>query len=109
MPPKNGMRPVHPGELLADELAELGTSPDEFDEVLGLPSGTVSEIVRGKRKIDAEFALRISRYLGGGERLWMNLQVSYDLKIAQRKHGAAIAQRVAPRIDNSRISQGDYQ
>ena len=107
MPPKNGMRPIHPGELLADELMELGATPDEFDEVLGLPQGTVADILRGKRNIDAEFALRLSRYLGGGERLWMNLQVSYDLKIAQQKHGAAIAKRVTPRIDNSQFPQGD--
>ena len=109
MPPKNGMRPIHPGELLQDELVELGTSPDEFDELLGLPGGTVAQIVQGTRNIDADFALRIARYLGGGERLWMNLQVSYDLKIAQRKSGAAIAKQITPRKDNPPTPQGDYQ
>ena len=109
MPPKNGMRPIHPGELLQDELVELDTSPDEFDEVLGLPRGTVAEIVQGQRNIDADFALRIARYLGGGERLWMNLQVSYDLKIAQRKSGAAIAKQITPRKDNPPTPQGDFQ
>ena len=109
MPPKNGMRPVHPGELIADELVELGISADEFDKALGLRSGTVAEIVQGKRNIDAEFSLRIARYLGGGERLWMNLQVTYDLKVAEQKHGAMIAKQVVPRKDHVSELRGDYQ
>ena len=109
MPPKNGMRPIHPGELLADELVELDISADEFDKALGVRNGTVGEIIQGKRNIDGEFALRIARYLGGGERLWMNLQVSYDLKIAEQKHGTAIAKQVAPRKDHVSESRGDFQ
>ena len=96
MPPKNRMRPIHPGEILAEELEELGLSADEFDKILAVPSGTVAAVLEERRNIDAEFALRLSRYLGAGERLWMNLQVSYDLKVAERKSGAAIAAQITP-------------
>ena len=75
MPPKNRLQPTHPGEILADELAELGISPDELDRLLAVPSGTVAAIVAKRCGITAEFALRLARYLGSGERLWMNLQI----------------------------------
>ena len=106
---KNGLPPIHPGEMLADELVAMGLSADELNMLLSLPEGTVSKILAGRRGIDADFALRIARYLGGGERLWMNLQVSFDLKIAQRKSGAAIAQQITPRKDNPPTPQGESQ
>jgi addiction module HigA family antidote len=93
------MRPVHPGEILSEELEEMGLSAEELDELLAVPSGTVAAIVGEKRGIDPEFALRLSRYLGAGERLWMNLQVSYDLKMAQEKSGSLIKKQVKPRPD----------
>lgn len=99
MPPKNRMRPVHPGEILAEELSELGLSADELDQVLAVPAGTVATILEQRRGINADFALRLSRYLGGGERLWMNLQVSYDLKVAEKKSGPNIKKQVQPRPD----------
>lgn len=96
MPPKNGMRPIHPGEILAEEMTELGVSADELDQILAVSPGTVAEILGQRRGLNAEFALRLSRYLGSGERLWMNLQVSYDLKIARRDLGAVIDSQVKP-------------
>ena len=93
------MRPIHPGEILSEELEELGMSAEELDEFLAIPVGTVAAIVSEKRGIDADFALRLSRYLGAGERLWMNLQVSYDLKVAQQKSGDRIKKQVIPRPD----------
>ena len=106
MPPKNGMRPVHPGEILSEELEALELSAEELDGLLAVPSGTVAEIVRQKRGIDAEFALRLSRYLGAGERLWMNLQVSYDLKMAEQKVGVQIKKQVRPRADLPEFLEG---
>ena len=97
MPVKNGMPPIHPGEILADELAELGLSASDLDGLLAVPAGTAAAIVNRQRGIDADFALRLARYLGGGERLWMNLQVSYDLKVAERLSGRQIRQQVQPR------------
>ena len=106
MPPKNGMRPIHPGEILSEELEALELSAEELDELLAVPAGTVAEIVGRKRGIDAEFALRLSRYLGAGERLWMNLQVSYDLKMAEEKVGVRIKKQVRPRADLPEFLEG---
>lgn len=97
MPVKNGMPPIHPGAILADELAELGLAAAELDELLAVPAGTVAAIVNRQRGIDADFALRLARYLGGGERLWLNLQVSYDLKMAEQQSGRQIQKQVQPR------------
>lgn len=107
MPPNNGMRPIHPGEILADELEEIGLSPDELDACLAVPAGTVSAILDEQRNIDAEFALRLARYFGDGERLWMNLQASYDLKTVEQQSGAAIAKQVKPRDDDASMFKGD--
>ncbi len=98
-PPKNGMAPIHPGEILAEDLEELGLTAEEFDKILAVTPGTVCAILEGRRSIDAEFALRLSRYLGAGARLWMNLQVSHDLKVAMRDMGHQIKQQVQPRPD----------
>ena len=108
-PKKDGLPPIHPGEILADELEEIGLSPDELDECLAVPAGTVSAILDEKRGIDAEFALRLARYFGAGERLWMNLQTSFDLKIAEGKSGAAIAKQVKPRQNDPPMSKGEIQ
>ena len=107
MPPKNGMRPIHPGEILADELEAIGMSPEELDACLAVPFGTVSAILDQQRDIDAEFALRLSRYFGDGERLWMNLQASYDLKMVEQQSGAAIANQVKQRGDDASMFKGD--
>ena len=99
MLPKNLMPPIHPGEILAEDLEELGLSTDELDRILAVPAGTALSIVKEKRGIDADFALRLGRYLGTGGRLWMNLQVSYDLKVAEKKVGPRILKEVTPRPD----------
>ena len=96
-PPKNGMPPIHPGEILAEDLEELGLTAEEFDKILAVTPGTVCAILEGRCNIDAEFALRLSRYIGTGARLWMNLQVSYDLKVAMRDIGHQIKKQVQPR------------
>ena len=106
MPPKNRMPPIHPGDILSEELEALDLSAEELDDSLSLPRGTVAAIVRKKRGIDAEFALRLSRYLGAGERLWMNLQVSYDLKIVEQESGDLIKKQVRPRSDLPEYLEG---
>lgn len=99
MPPANRMRPIHPGEILAEELAELALSPDDLDRILAVPPGTAAAILAARRSIDADFALRLDRYLGSGARLWMNLQVSYDLKQTGQEMGPQIRRQVQPRPD----------
>ena len=93
-PFQNGMPPMHPGESLADELNELEISEIEMDGFLAVPRGTVAAIVEGRKDIDADFALRLSHFFGTGARFWMNLQNTYDLKIAENKTGPHILKYV---------------
>ena len=96
-PFKNGMPPVHPGESLADDLSEMEVTPQEFDALLAVPLGTTEALLDGRRDMDAEYALRLSHYFGGTARFWMNLQVSYDLKVAEKKVGPKILKEVKPK------------
>ena len=97
MPVRDGMPPIHPGEFIAEDLEELGLSAADLDSLLSVKPGTVAAILEKRRGVDPEFALRWSRYLGTGARLWMNLQVSYDLKVAMRDIGHEIKKQVHPR------------
>ena len=98
-PVKNGMPPIHPGETLADDLEALEMSPEDFDRALAVPVGTTNALLRKRCAITPEIALRLSHYLGTTARLWMNLQVSYDLKVAAEKVGPQILREVTPRPD----------
>jgi addiction module HigA family antidote len=95
---ENGMRPVHPGEVLRQEyLVPLGMSANALALALRVTPARISEIVREQRGITPDTALRLARYFGGDARSWMNMQLSYDLKVAQRDHGERIAAEVVPR------------
>jgi antitoxin HigA-1 len=83
-------RPVHPGEVLADELEALGLSSAELARTLDVPANRISQIVAGKRSITADTALRLGRYFGSSADLWMNLQKIYDLDLAAKTLGKAI-------------------
>ena len=98
-PVKNGMPPIHPGESLADDLEALEMSPEEFDEVWAVPRGTTHALLEERCGITPEIALRLSHYFGTTARFWMNLQVSYDLKMAEKKVGPQILKEVTPRPD----------
>ena len=93
-PFKNGMPPMHPGESLADDLNELEISEIEMDDYLAVPRGTTAAIVQGQKDVDADFALRLSHFFGTTARFWMNLQNTYDLKIAEKKSGPHILKHV---------------
>ena len=93
-PFQNGMPPIHPGESLEDELNELEISEIEMDDYLAVPRGTTAAIVQGRKDIDADYALRLSHFFGTGARFWMNLQNTYDLKIAEKKSGPHILKHV---------------
>jgi addiction module HigA family antidote len=95
---KNGMRPMHPGEVLREEvLAELGMSANAFAQALNVPANRITAILNGERSITANTALRLARYLGGGPEGWLNLQSQYDLRVAEIEAGARIAKEVKPR------------
>ena len=94
---KNLMPPIHPGEILQDELDELGLSANAFAKALGVPTNRITTILKGQRGISADTALRLSQYFGTSPKFWMNLQQSYDLKIAMEKNGSEIERLVQPR------------
>ena len=93
----NNMRPIHPGEQLREELDELGMSAAAFAEALGVPANRISEILRHKRGITADTALRLARYFGTTADYWMNLQKAYELRLAEQTVGAEIQKNVKPR------------
>lgn len=92
---RNGMRPIHPGEHLRDELEWLGLSANAFASALGVPANRVTGILNGKRAISADTALRLARYFGTTPQFWLNLQNNYDLKIAESELGPKLAS-IAP-------------
>ncbi len=83
--------PIHPGEILADELEELDLSAAELARLIDVPANRVSQIIAGKRNITADTALRLGRYFGTSPDLWMNLQKTYELDIARAEIGPALA------------------
>ena len=98
MAPKNGLRPVHPGEILREDvLAPLGLSVNALAAALRVPATRVHEIVKERRAITPDTALRLARYFGGDAQSWLNLQTAFDLKTAERASGAVIARDILPR------------
>jgi addiction module HigA family antidote len=94
----NKMRPVHPGEVLREEfLAPLGLSAHALAQALRIPAPRVNDIVRERRSVTPDTALRLARHLRTTAQFWLNLQASYDLKIAMRESGAKIRKEVEPR------------
>ena len=79
--------PIHPGEILADELAELNTSPTELARKLHVPANRISQLIAGKRSMTADTALRLEKWLGVSAAFWMGLQNTYELDIAREKAG----------------------
>lgn len=94
----NGMRPVHPGEILGEELQELGMSANALAKVLDVPTNRITAILNGQRGITADTALRLSRYFGTSPQLWQNLQNAYELRLVEIEAGERISERVQPRI-----------
>ena len=93
----NRMPPVHPGEILKEELAELELSANAFAKALAVPTNRVTAILNGDRGISADTALRLAHYFATSPQFWMNLQQSYDLKIAESRSGKTIKAAVKPR------------
>ncbi|MDE0285814.1 MAG: HigA family addiction module antitoxin [Gammaproteobacteria bacterium] len=75
--------PIHPGEFLADELEEIRITATELSRQIDVPANRISQIVRGKRDISADTALRLGQFFGTGPELWLNLQKAYDLDKAK--------------------------
>lgn len=96
---KNGMRPIHPGEILREEfLVPLDMSVNALAGALRVPATRLHELVKERRAISADSALRLARYFGGEAQSWLNLQAAYDLRVAELDHGAEIEADVSPRV-----------
>ena len=93
----NGMRPVHPGEILCEQLDALGLSANALSKALGVPVNRVTTILNGQRGVSADTALRLARYFGTTPQLWLNLQKTWELRRAEIESGREIAKRVTPR------------
>ena len=83
IPVKNGMPAIHPGEFLKEIMDELGLSQVALAQALGISTMRVSHVLKGSRPVTAELALRLGRVMGQTPQYWLNLQASYDLKLAQ--------------------------
>jgi addiction module HigA family antidote len=91
------MRPVHPGEVLKEDcLIPLGLSANALAKALRVPAPRINEIIRRRRGVTADTAMRLARHFGGDARSWLNLQAAYDLRVAEIKNARRIEQEIAP-------------
>lgn len=89
---------THPGEVLREEfMAPLELSANGLAMALRVPATRIGEIVREKRGVTADTALRLARYFGTSPEFWLNLQQAYDLSLAQQTVGDSIAREIDPR------------
>ena len=94
---KNGMRPVHPGEVLREDfLRPAGLTANALAKALHVPAPRVNDIVRERRGVSADTAMRLARYFGGDARSWLNLQAIYDLRLAEIANARKIDREIIP-------------
>ena len=98
--------PIHPGEILGDELRELDLSAAGLARELRVPTNRITQILNGQRAITADTALRLGRWLGTGPELWLNLQKQYELRLAEQQVGETIRQTVAIRSTPRSLVRG---
>ena len=97
---KNGMRPVHPGEVLREDyLVPLGMSANALAKALRVPAPRINDVVRERRGVTADTALRLARYSATDAQSWLNLQAAYDLRVAEIEAGSRISREVPVMID----------
>lgn len=95
---ENGMRPIHPGEVLREEyLLPLGLSASALAKALSVTPARINDIVRERRGITGDTALRLARYFGTDAQSWVNLQAIYDLRVAEMTSAETIRREVTPR------------
>ena len=95
----NDMRPIHPGEILLEEfLVPLNMSAHALAMALRVPAPRINDIVREKRSITPDTALRLARYFGTSAEFWLNLQIAYDLRRVRRELGVSIDREVFPHM-----------
>lgn len=94
------LTPIHPGEVLSEEILKpLNMSVNQLAKALAVDTARLNEIVRGRRGITADTALRLARYLGTTAEFWINLQKSYELRIARQAKEKEIERLIRPRSE----------
>jgi addiction module HigA family antidote len=83
--------PIHPGEILADELREVGVTPTELARQINVPANRITQIINGRRSITGDTALRLGHWFGTSAQFWLNLQSAFEISVAQEKAGREIA------------------
>jgi addiction module HigA family antidote len=91
---KPAVQPIHPGTILADELAELGMNPADLGRALHVPSNRIYQLLAGKRAMTADTALRLEQWLGVSAAFWLNLQKTYELDLAAAESGPEIKRTI---------------
>jgi addiction module HigA family antidote len=95
---KNGMRPVHPGEILREDyLLPLGMSVNALAKALHVPASRINDVILERRAVTADTAMRLSRYFDTTPQFWLGLQMEYDLRVVQKEKEKQIAAEVKPR------------
>ncbi|MBK7655721.1 MAG: HigA family addiction module antidote protein [Betaproteobacteria bacterium] len=96
---KNGMRPVHPGEVLREDyLLPMGMSANALANALKVPASRINDVVLERRGVTVDTAMRLVRYFGGDVQTWMNLQTAFEIKTAQRLLAKRIESEVQPMV-----------
>ena len=94
---KNGMRPVHPGEILREDyLLPLNMSAHALAKRLHIPASRINDIVLERRGVSADTALRLAYFFGGDAQSWLNLQSMYDLRVAEITKSSSISKQIEP-------------
>ena len=94
---KNGMRPVHPGEILREDyLLPLNMSAHALAKRLHIPASRINDIVLERRGVSADTALRLAYFFGGDAQSWLNLQSMYDLRVAEIAKSSSISKQIEP-------------
>lgn len=100
-------KPVHPGKLLAEELAAIGVTPTELARQIAVPANRISQIIHGKRAITGDTALRLAHWFRTKPEFWLELQSSYELRLAEVLAGQVIRHLpTRPAAFNRQVSQG---
>ena len=101
------LEPIHPGEILLEEfMVPLGLSANTLAKELEVPVTRISELIRGRRGVTADTALRLARFFGTSPDLWLGLQAEFDLRVTEKKVGRAILRRIGPPRE---IKPGEYR
>lgn len=96
--------PIHPGEILADELQDLGVTPAELSRQIKVPANRITRIIHGRRGITGDTALRLGHWFGTSAQFWLNLQSAFDIREAERQVGGEVrklpVRPATPRADH---------